>query len=100
LADLISMIKRAADSAAPLLTAEQRVDAAMASVTAGKSLDDVQAQWLERIRSHLVQNLSVDTSDFNVVPLFARHGGLGRARKIFSEDLDGLLADLNEAVAA
>lgn len=100
LADLISMIKRAADTAAPLLTAERRVDAAMASVTAGRSFTAEQAQWLERIRNHLVQNLSVDTADFNVVPLFVRHGGLGRAHKVFGDDLESLLADLNGAVAA
>jgi type I restriction enzyme R subunit len=100
LADLISMIKRAADTAAPLLTAEQRVDTAMASVTAGRSFDADQALWLDRIRNHLVQNLSVDTTDFNVVPLFVRHGGLGRARKVFGDDFASLLAHLNEAVAA
>ena len=100
LADLISMIKRAADAAAPLLTAEQRIDAAMARVTAGKRFSPEQAAWLNRIRDHLVHNLSVDEEDFNGVPLFARSGGLGRARRVFGTDFAPLLLELNEAVAA
>lgn len=100
LADLISMVKHAADENAELSTAEQRVDAAIARAVDGSAFDEEQARWLKRIRDHLVQNLSVEPEDFNVVPLFARNGGWGRARRVFGEGLEGVLRDLNEAVAA
>jgi type I restriction enzyme, R subunit len=100
LADLISMIKKAADDQAPLLTAEQRIDRALAAVVDGRQLDDDQEAWLARIRNHLIQNLSVDREDFNVVPIFSRNGGWARAKKVFGDDLAPMLNQLNEAVAA
>ncbi len=54
LVDIISMVKHAARETAPLLTAEERVEAAMRQVTAGRDLTDEQAAWLERIRLHLI----------------------------------------------
>lgn len=100
LADVISMIKRAADEKAPLLTAEQRVDAAMERFINGQEFTEEQADWLKRIRRHLVENLSVDAEDFNVVPIFARSGGWGKANKTFGGKLEPVLNELNEAVAA
>ena len=100
LADLISMIKHAADDQSALLTAEQRVEKAMAEVMDGKEFSEEQLEWLQRLRAHLIENLSVDDDDFNVVPLFTRHGGLGRARKVFGAELGPLLAELNERIAA
>jgi type I restriction enzyme R subunit len=94
------MIKKAADENAPLMTAEQRIDAALTKVVADKSFDADQEAWLKRIRNHLVQNLSVDEEDFNVVPLFARNGGWGRAKKVFGSELEPMLKQLNTAVAA
>ena len=53
------MVKHAAiDETSPLLTAEERVNAAVAEVTADRQLTDEQAKWMEYIRQHLVQNLS------------------------------------------
>ena len=100
LADLISMVKRAADEAAPLMTAEERVDKAIAGVMEGGTFSDDEVEWLKRIRNHLVENLSIDPEDFKVVPIFSRHGGIGRARKVFGKRLEPLLTELNERVAA
>ena len=100
LADLISMIKHAADATAPLLTAEVRVDTALSQLTAGKQFDADQKQWLERIRRHLVENLSIEKEDFGAVPIFARNGGWSKADDAFDRELEELLGQLNEAVAA
>lgn len=56
LVDIISMIKHAADRENPLLTAEERVERAFASVTAGKTFTSEQQQWLAKIEDHLVQD--------------------------------------------
>jgi type I restriction enzyme R subunit len=100
LADIISMVKHAADDENPLLSAEERVDAAFKRVTDGKEFTDEQKQWLERIRAHLIQNLAIDEHDFDMFPIFERAGGRGRAEKVFAGQLPQLIQQLNEAIAA
>lgn len=100
LADLISMVKHAADEHSPLLTAEERVDAALAHCTAGQTFTADQQKWLRRIREHLITNLSIDQEDFKLLPIFSRSGGWGRANRAFDGALETLLQRINEAVAA
>ena len=96
-ADLISMVKHAADGAAPLHTAAERVDAALG--TLAQDFTDPQRAWLGRIREHLIANLSIDRDDFDAVPIFDREGGWGPANKAFGGQLETLLHQLNEALA-
>jgi type I restriction enzyme R subunit len=64
-------------------------------------LTEAQEQWLAYIRQHLVENLALCAEDFELMPVFERHGGLGKAKHIFGDDeLDRLIADLNSALAA
>lgn len=100
LVDLISMIKHAADEHQPLYTAEERINLAFAKVTTGRSFSTEQRQWLDRIRAHLIENLSIDRKDFDTLPVFARAGGWRRADTVFYGQLSALLKDFNEAVAA
>jgi type I restriction enzyme R subunit len=100
IADIISMVKHAAREEEPILTAEERVDRAMQRVTAQKSFDEEQLKWLGLIREHLIQNLTIEVADFEVAPIFERHGGLTRARKVFKEQLEHLIGEINGAVAA
>lgn len=99
-ADIISMVKHAAREEEPILTAEERVNHAMQRVTAGKSFNEEQLKWLDLIRQHVIQNLTIDIDDFAVAPIFERHGGLGRAQKVFEGQLETLVAEINAAVAA
>ena len=64
------MIQHAAREEAPLYTAEERVDLAVSRVTADRTFTSEQQDWLDRIRDHLVQNLSIDREDFEAVPVF------------------------------
>jgi type I restriction enzyme R subunit len=100
LVDIISMVKHAADQAAPLLTASERVERALAKVTAGKTFSPEQQQWLGRIAAHLRQNLSIEQSDFDWVPALSRPGGFAAARHVFGARLEPLITELNEAIAA
>jgi type I restriction enzyme R subunit len=99
LADIISMVKHAANDESPLLSREERVDAAIERATAISVFTDEQTRWLARIRDHLVANLSIDTDDFNQLPIFTRVGGWHRANDAFSGSLEALLSDLNESLA-
>jgi type I restriction enzyme R subunit len=100
LVDIISMVKHAARADAPLFTAEERVQRAFMRVTAGQTFTPEQQEWLDRIRVHLVENLSIEQQDFDDLPVFSRYGGWGRANHAFSHSLPSLLRGLNEAIAA
>jgi len=100
LADIISMVKHAARQEEPILTAEERVNRAMSKATAGKTFTEEQTHWLELIRAHMVQNLTIDLSDFEDAPIFRTKGGLGRARKVFTGDLEAFIEEFNYAMAA
>jgi type I restriction enzyme R subunit len=100
LVDIISMIKHAVREEEPLYTAEERVHRAFDKVTAGKQFTEEQKKWLDRIREHLISNLSIDMEDFEVVPIFTHYGGWNRANHIFGHRLMDILKELNEAIAA
>jgi type I restriction enzyme R subunit len=100
LVDIISMVKHAARDQETLYTAAERVQRAFEAVTAGKQFSDEQQKWLNRIRDHLIENLSIDRDDFENVPVFTRFGGWGRANKTFNNQLGSIINDLNEAIAA
>lgn len=100
LVDIISMVKRAAIEGAPLLTAEERVRAAVGKVAEGRSLTADQGQWLGYIEQHLIENLSIDRDDFDLIPVLSSHGGWGRANRVFDHRLSDLLDQLNEELVA
>ena len=100
LADIISMVKHAANEGSPLLNSSERVDRALATLTRGRSFTDEQAAWLDRIKTHLQENLSIDQEDFEAQPVFTRYGGWSRANAAFKKDLSELLKELNRVIAA
>lgn len=101
LVDLVSMVKHAAQEEAPLLTATERVERAFTRITNGMTFSAEQEKWLDRIREHLRENLSIDREDFELVPILSDAGGWPVARRIFGEQqLEALITNLNEAIAA
>ena len=100
LVDIISMVKHAAREQEPLLTAAERVDRAFQTITVSRTFTETQRQWLDRIRAHLIENLSIDCGDFDDVPVFSREGGWGKANRVFDGELTQLLQRINEALAA
>ncbi|MFA5890961.1 MAG: type I restriction-modification enzyme R subunit C-terminal domain-containing protein [Actinomycetota bacterium] len=100
LIDIISMVKSATVEGSPLLTAEERVSAAVAAIGSSRTLTDDQAKWMEYIRQHLIQNLTIDRDDFDNVPILANRGGWGRADSVFGGQLSELLAAVNKELVA
>ena len=100
LIEIISMVKHATDETQPLFTAEERIERAFRKLTAHKTFSDEQQQWLDRIRGHLIANLSIDQEDFVLMPVFEQSGGWAKADRAFGGKLRELLAELNEAIAA
>jgi type I restriction enzyme R subunit len=100
LADIISMVKHAARAEEPIYSAEERVDRALERVTTDKTFTEEQMKWLGYIREHLIENLTIDLDDFNVMPPFELHGGIAKAKKVFDNKLETLIAEINFAIAA
>ena len=100
LADIISMIKHASDFQVPILTAQERVDKAITSIMWSKQFSEEQQTWLAYIREHLIKNLAIAAEDFEIMPVFERHGGLSVAKKVFGDDLNQLINKINETLAA
>ncbi len=100
LVDIISMVKRAALDSSPLLTAEERVNEAIIRVVAGRQLTEDQARWMEYIRQHLVQNLSIERDDFDAIPVLSDRGGWRRANRAFDDRLPELLSEINKELVA
>ena len=61
---------------------------------------DDQKKWLEYIRQHLVQNLTIDREDFADAPILARPGGWGKANRVFDGHLADLLLSVNRELIA
>jgi type I restriction enzyme R subunit len=100
LVDIISMVQHAADEHRPIFTAQERVNLVVAQLKKRHGFTEEQERWLDRIREHLVANLSVDEDDFDDVPVLARNGGWARANRSFGGHLPEVLQELNEEIAA
>ncbi|PKL70670.1 MAG: restriction endonuclease subunit R [Methanomicrobiales archaeon HGW-Methanomicrobiales-1] len=100
LVDIISMVKHAAREEEPLCTAEQRIHRVFDKMAYSISLTPEQQQWLDKIREHLIANLSISKDDFDIIPLFANEGGWGKANRVFNGELPVLIQQWNEAIAA
>lgn len=98
LPDIISIIKNAAKNE-PLLDVDERVDKAIQKLFAGKTLTDEQSAWIQYIKDHLIQNLTLDKEDFEYSPVLERHGGWGKFRKLFDEP-ETIIKEINIAIAA
>ena len=100
LVDIISMVKHAVIETEPLLSVDERVDRAITKISAGKKFTPEQLQWLDYIREHLKQNMTIGADDLNDLPVFADRGGYTRFKKVFPESYTVILDDINTAVAA
>jgi type I restriction enzyme R subunit len=97
--DLLSMVKHAALAEARIMTAEERARAAIERASVGQDWTPEQLEWLDRMRRHLVENLSIDRDDFDLVPVLSDRGGWGRAVQIFPSELDVLIGRINRELA-
>lgn len=61
--------------------------------------DEEQMTWLRMIRDHISCSFHMDRDDLELAP-FDRQGGLGHMWKLFGEDMDSLIDEMNEELAA
>jgi type I restriction enzyme R subunit len=99
LPDIISLIKNAANKE-ELLEVHERVGKAIERLFKGKHLNAEQEAWIDYIKEHLIQNLTLDQEDFEYSPILERHGGWGKFKKVFSADAETIIREINTAIAA
>ncbi len=67
--------------------------------SAGTEFTDEQLGFLDLIKDRIASSLTIAPADLQHPP-FSAHGGLGKARQLFGTELNSLLGDLTEALAA
>ena len=65
----------------------------------GVKFNSDQRKWLDAIKDHIANNLSISQDDFEDV-LFSQLGGLGKAYQLFGDQLSALIEELNVRLAA
>jgi type I restriction enzyme R subunit len=104
MADLVSLVRFATHEEGELVPYRAKVEARFAAWLAaqeanGRRFTAEQRQWLEAIRDQISASLAIEPDDFEYPP-FAERGGLGGAYKLFGDDLNPLMDELNEVLAA
>ena len=67
---------------------------------AGRTFTEDQMNWLEAIRDYLAVNVEIAPADLTRDNPFSSWGGVVAARQVFGPELNGLLDELSEALAA
>jgi type I restriction enzyme R subunit len=104
LTDLVSLVRFAIHQDNELVPFPERVNANFKAwlagqESAGKQFTADQRRWLEMIRDHIAANLGIEPDDFEYAP-FAQEGGLGKVYLLFGDELNTLIEQLNESLAA
>ncbi|QEA38435.1 hypothetical protein FGL86_04645 [Pistricoccus aurantiacus] len=58
-----------------------------------------QQAWLEMIRDHIAVSLHIELDDFDYHP-FDAQGGVGKMYQLFGDEMDRVIDEINDALAA
>lgn len=61
--------------------------------------NEEQMTWLRMIKDQIANSFHIDRDDFEMVP-FAPAGGLGKMYQLFGNEMDSIIDEMNEALAA
>lgn len=93
-ADIISFIRREAIGSA-LISHEQRIRNAVQKLKSKHYFNKMELDWLTRIENYLLNETVLDKQAFNS-GAFRNHGGFVRINKIFNNQLESIIAELND----
>lgn len=104
LVDLIAIVRHALHPEEPLvpvgMEVEQRYEEWLVEQEQeGVAFNSDQRKWLDAIKDHIANSLSIDQDDFEYAP-FSQLGGLGKAHQLFGDQLSTLIDELNARLAA
>ncbi|WP_258525576.1 type I restriction-modification system endonuclease [Paenibacillus sp. YN15] len=93
-ADIISFIRKEAIGS-PLISHEQRIVNAVQKLKQKHSFSRMELDWLSRIEAQLLHEPILDKETFDS-EAFKNHGGFVRINKIFNNQLDSIISELND----
>lgn len=64
-----------------------------------KQFTEAQMEWLRMMKEHVISSVHLERDDLDYAP-FDAQGGLGRMHQLFGEEMDIMIDELNEALAA
>lgn len=99
LTDLVSLVRFAMHQDNELVPFPERVNVNFRAWLGSHKFNEEQTQWLVMIRDHIAANLSIEPDDFEYAP-FAQAGGLGKVYQLFGDELNTIIDEMNEALAA
>jgi len=105
LTDIISLVRFATGQIEALEPYSARVEQKFnlwigRQIKAGKQFTEEQMNWLKAIRDYLAANVEIVSADLQRDTPFSAWGGVIAARKLFGEELNGMLDEMTEALAA
>ena len=105
LTDIISLVQFATGQAETLEPYAARVDQRFnlwigRQKKAGRDFNEEQMNWLKAIKDYLAANVEIAPADLMKDQPFTAWGGVVAARKLFGTELNGMLDELSEALAA
>ena len=65
----------------------------------GEKFNEEQMDWLRMIRDHIIDSFHLERDDLDMAP-FDGKGGMGQMYKLFGDQMDDVIDELNEALAA
>jgi type I restriction enzyme R subunit len=105
LTDIISLVQFATGQADTLEPYTARVEQKFnlwigRQKKAGRDFSEEQMNWLKAIKDYLAANIEIAAADLMKDLPFTAWGGVVAARKLFGRELNGMLDELSEALAA
>lgn len=104
LTDIVSLVRFATGQESELVPFDAQVNERFANWLVQqkqrvREFTPEQFSWLEQIRDQIAASLSLTKDDMDEAP-FSERGGLGKAFAVFGNQLEPLLDELSEVLAA
>ena len=101
---LVSLIRKAAGIDPTLTSYDKTVDRNFQNWVFKKQAGPVkfteeQMQWLRMLKDHIAASVSISVDDLDYTP-FDAQGGKGRMWQLFGSEMENIISELNEALAA
>lgn len=94
-ADIISFVRRYAIGS-PLVSHQARIRRAIDKLKKAHNFSRVELNWLNRIENYLLNESVMNVKVFDEDERFKTNGGYKRLNQIFSNNLEGIITELNE----
>lgn len=94
-ADIISLVRRYAIGS-PLVSHQARIRRAVDKLKKAHNFSRVELNWLSRIESYILNESVMNVKVFDEDERFKTNGGYKRLNQIFSNNLEGIITELNE----